>query len=57
MHTMRDDERFGDDTATVTDLLHLRVEKQIGVAALKRPGPKRLDVLVERFADATDIAP
>jgi hypothetical protein len=55
MDTMRDDERLGDDAAAVADLLHLRVEEDIGVAALKRPGPERLDVLIQRLADTADI--
>ena len=46
MNAVRDDQGFGDDAAAVADLLHLGVEEQVGVAALKRPGPERLDVLI-----------
>ena len=49
------DQRLGDDAAAVADLLHLGVEEQIRVAALQRPRPERLDVLVERLADAADL--
>src|SRR5215218_6158481 len=34
----------------------LASRKQIGVSALKRPGPERLHVLVERLADPADLA-
>ena len=53
--TMRDDQRFGDDAAAIADLLHLRVEEQMRVAALQRPRPECLDVLVELLADAADV--
>jgi hypothetical protein len=43
---MGDDERLVDHAAAVSDLLDLRVEKQIRIAALQRPRPERLDVLV-----------
>jgi hypothetical protein len=56
MHTMGDHQRFGDDAAAVADLLHLRVQEQVRVAALKRARPERVDVLVQRFADAADVA-
>jgi hypothetical protein len=56
MHAMRDHERFGDDAPAVADLLDLRVEEHVGVAAFKRPGAERVDVLVERLADPADLA-
>ena len=33
----------------------LGVEEQIRVAALQRPRPERLDVLIQRLADAADL--
>jgi hypothetical protein len=33
----------------------LGVEEQVGVATLQRPGPKRLDMLIQRRADAADL--
>ena len=55
MDAVRDDERLGDDAAAVADLLHLGVQEQVGVAALQRPRPERLDVLIQRLADAADV--
>ena len=55
MHAVRDDQRLGDDAAAVADLLHLGVQEQVRVAALQRPRPERLDVLVQRLADAADV--
>src|SRR5215217_8656732 len=45
-----------DHAAAVADLLDFRVEKQIGLATLQRVSPERLDVLIERLADAADLA-
>src|SRR3954447_251326 len=53
---------MGDDHALalhppgVADLLDLRVDEQIGIAALQRPRPKRVDLLVEALADPADLA-
>jgi len=55
MDAVGDDERLVDHAAAVADLLDLGVEEQVGVAALQRPGPERLDVLVQRLADAADL--
>jgi hypothetical protein len=55
MHAMRDHERLGDHAAASADLLDLRVEEHVWVAALQRPRPERLDVLIQRRADATDV--
>jgi Histidine kinase-like ATPase domain len=57
MDTMRDHERLVDDAPAVAHLLDLGVEEHIRVAALQRPGPERVDVLVQRRTDATDLAP
>ena len=56
MHAMRDHQRLVDHAAAVADLLDLGVQEQIRVGALQRPRPERLDVLVERAADAADLA-
>jgi hypothetical protein len=55
VHAVRDHQRLVDHAAAVADLLDLGVEEQVGVAALQRPRPERLDVLVERLADAADL--
>ena len=51
-----DHQRLVDHAAAVADLLDLGVEEQVRVAALQRPRPERLDVLIERLADAADLA-
>ena len=43
------------DAAAVADLLDLRVDEQIGVAALQRPLAKRLHLLVEQPGDPADL--
>jgi hypothetical protein len=48
MHPVGDHQRLGDHATAVTDLLDFGVEEQIRVGALKRPGPERVDVLIER---------
>src|SRR5829696_4129716 len=55
MHAVGDDERLVDHAAAVADLLDLGIEEQIRIAALQRPGPERLDVLIQRLADAADL--
>src|SRR5215212_7135125 len=52
---MRDHQRLVDHAAAVAHLLDLRVQEHVGVAALQRPGPERVDVLIERAADAADL--
>jgi hypothetical protein len=52
---VRDHQRLVDHAPAGADLLDLGVEEQVGVAALQRPGAKRLDVLVKRLADAADL--
>ena len=56
VHAVRDHQRLVDDAAAVADLLDLGVEEQVRVAALQRPRPERLDVLIERAADPADLA-
>ena len=56
MDAVRDHQRLVDHAAAVADLLDLGVEEQVRVAALQRAGPERLDVLIERLADAADLA-
>jgi hypothetical protein len=41
--------------AAVFDLLHLGVNEHVRVAALKRPGTERLDLLIEARADPRDL--
>src|SRR5829696_864259 len=55
VNAVGDHQRLVDHAAAVTDLLDLGVEEQIRVAALQRPGPERLDVLIQRLADAADL--
>src|SRR3954451_3430076 len=50
-----DGQRLVDHAAAVADLFDLRVEEQVAVAALKRPRPERLHVLVQGLADPTDV--
>jgi hypothetical protein len=52
-----DDDALARDTATVTDLLDLRVDEQIRVAALQRPLTERLHLLIKHARDPTDLAP
>ena len=47
VHAVGDDHALALHPATVADLLDLGVEKQIKVAALKRPQAKRLDLLIQ----------
>ena len=56
MHTVGDHQRLVDHAAAVADLLDLGVEEQVRVAALQRPRPERVDVLIQRLADAADLA-
>ena len=51
VHAVRDHQRLVDHAAAVADLLDLGVEEQVRVAALQRPRPERLDVLIQRRAD------
>ena len=55
MHTIGDHQALAPHPAAVPDLLHLRVEPQIRVAALQRPLPERLDLLVEALGDARHL--
>jgi hypothetical protein len=43
------------DAAAVADLFDLGVSEQVGVAALQRPRPERLDLLVEQPGDPADL--
>jgi hypothetical protein len=56
VHAVSDHQGLVDHAANVTDLLDLRIEKDIGVGAPQRPRPERLHVLVERAADPADLA-
>jgi hypothetical protein len=56
VHAVRDHQRLVDHAAAVAHLLDLGIEKQVWVAALQRACSERVDVLVERLADATDLA-
>src|SRR5687768_18204391 len=53
---VRDHHALARDTAAVTDLLDLRVNEQIRVAALQRALPERLDLPVEQPGDPADLA-
>ena len=53
---LRDDDTLALHPASITDLLDLGIEKQIEVAALKRPRAERLDLLIQSRADPTDLA-
>src|SRR5205814_418637 len=57
VHAVRDHQALAHDAAAVTDLLDLRVEPDVRIAALERPRPKRLDLLVEAGANARDLRP
>jgi hypothetical protein len=57
MDAVGDDHALALDPAAVSDLLDLGVEEQIDVAALQRPRPERLDLLVQAGADAADLRP
>src|SRR3954454_6171593 len=50
-----DHDALARDAAAVADLLDLGVDEQIGVAALKRPPPERLDLLVEQPRDQAHL--
>src|SRR3954447_26276448 len=52
---VRDHDALARDAAAVADLLDLGVDEQIGVAALKRPLPERLDLLVEQPRDPAHL--
>jgi hypothetical protein len=56
VHAVGDDHALALHAAAVSDLLDLGVEEQVDVAALQRPGPKRLHLLVEPGTDAADLA-
>jgi hypothetical protein len=51
MHGVGEYERFRHHPAAVPDLLDLRIQPQIGVAALERPVAEGLDLLVQAGAD------
>ena len=55
VHPVGEDEALADDAATVSDLLDLRVEPEVGVAALERSRAEGLDLLVQALADAGDL--
>ena len=47
VHAVGDHEALAHDAPAVSDLLDLRVEPEVGIAALERAGAERLDLLVE----------
>ena len=55
MHRVRDDDALALNSPAVADFLDLRVDEQVRVAALQRPLPKRLDLLVEQPSDPADL--
>ena len=55
VHAVGDHHALALNAAAVADLLDLRVDEQIGVAALQRPLAERLDLLVERPRDPADL--
>ena len=56
VHGIGEHQRLADDAPAVADLLDLRIQPQIRVAALQRPAAERLDLLVEAGADPGDLA-
>jgi hypothetical protein len=52
VHGVRDHHALALNAAAVTNLLDLRVDEQIRVAALQRPRPERVHLLVEALTDA-----
>jgi len=55
VHAVGHDHALAHHASAVSDLLDLGVEEEVGVAALKRPRPEGLDLLVEAGADARDL--
>jgi hypothetical protein len=55
VHAMGDHQALAHDPAPVADLLDLGVEPQVGVAALERALPERLDLVIQALADARDL--
>ena len=51
VHGVGEHQRFTHDAAAIADLLDLRIQPQIGVAALERAVAERLHLLVESLAD------
>ncbi len=49
-------ERLAHNAATIADLLDLRIEPEVGVAALERAVAEGVDLLVQTLADARDLA-
>src|SRR5207245_7035070 len=56
VHPVGEHETLADNSAAVPDLLHLRIQPQVGVGALERPLPKRVHLLIETLADPGDLA-
>jgi len=52
---MGDDHALALHPAAVSDLLDLGVKEQIEIAPLQRPGPERLDLLIQPRADPADL--
>jgi hypothetical protein len=56
VHCVRDHDGLAGHAAAVADLLDLRVNEQIRVAALQRPGPERPHLLIQTGAHPADLA-
>jgi hypothetical protein len=50
-----DHQRLGHDAAAVADLLELRIEEHVRIAALQRPRPERFHMLVKRLTYTADL--
>jgi hypothetical protein len=57
VHAVRDHQRLLHAAAAVADLLDLRVQEQVRVAALQRAPAERLDVLIQGLTHAADLLP
>ena len=55
VHAVRDHQALPHDAAASPDLLDLRIQPQIRIAALERPRTEGVDLLVESRADARDF--
>src|SRR5689334_13800957 len=56
MDAMRDHQRLVDHAPAGPHLLELGVQEHVGIATLQRTGAERIDVLIERLTDPTDLA-
>src|SRR4051794_26127579 len=56
MHGVRDHDTLSGDAAAVTDLLDLRIDEHVRVAALQRALTKRLHLLIQQTGNPADLA-